>query len=456
MDIVRLGPLGDTTYVPDEMVEGYTSMIWTERFLPGGEFELRTPVIDETLDLLPEKSFISHLETDVVMRVETRNIGVNAEGVPELLVKGRDVNTIFSQRHVESKYQKKRKMGGSYRPAGAAAVLIFNAIDNNTGEDVSRAGKDDEVWTPYPWGTKDKIPGVSVSDSVPSGVGDTKRWWLEEGPLAEQLLNILIKGDLGIRSIRPAYPPSGDTWTIVTVANNAPASYGEITRTDHVNVSQLLFDIYMGVDRSHTQSVNDHVIFNVVHGDFDKQEYLFSVENLKTACEVMSSIPIPDVYRNSADEAKTGWDRLVMSYDAGEPEYPDEPAKPEHPKEPKSTASEADKAQYQDDMDDYRDELDVWQPKHDNWVVKRDNINAEFTDDATDDAKNQLKRQRRTSLFTGDITPFAEYRYKTHYDLGDTVSLFGDYGQVQKMIVSEYVRTEDAEGDRGYPGLVLP
>ncbi len=35
------------------------------------------------------------------------------------------------------------------------------------------------------------------------------------------------------------------------------------------------------------------------------------------------------------------------------------------------------------------------------------------------------------------------------------VTVLAEYDFSQTMRVSEYIRTEDAEGDRGYPGLVI-
>lgn len=453
MDVVRLGLPGDTTYMPDALVEGYNSMIWTERHVDPGDFQLKTSLIDETMDLLPEGALISHLETEEVAAVENRIIGVDDNGLPELTITGRSLTFFPENRHVEASYQKNRKMIREYRPAGAAAVLLWNAFDNNSGYDHTRLGQ--KAWT-----IKDRIPNVAIVDSVPTSVGNQRRWHLKEGPLYPQLYNVLLKGDLGLRMVRPPSKSMkvvsvGNDWLTVTnhsggvEVSSQQMEGGAITRTA-TDTSSLVFELYYGTDRSSS------VIFSVTRGDFEKMQYLFSVQSYKTAMEVMSSVAVSDVYRNTDQEAYTGLDRRVGSYDAGSPELPDEPEKPERPDDPKSTATQAEKDQFTKDLDAWRDAMDVWRPKHADWALDRDSAIADFKADAEDDAQRELKKTRRVSLFTGDISPYAGFKYKTDYDLGDTVLLQGDYNQSQKLIVSEYVRTEDADGDRGYPGLVLP
>lgn len=420
MDVVRLD---SSSYIPDDLIEGYDSMIWTERFQTHSSFEMQTPLVQETLNLLPEGTFISTLQSEVVMEVETRNIKEDDEGRRVLVVSGREVTSILDSRHVEAPYGKRRKMAKKYSPTGAAAVLIWNVIDNHANKDVTRSND-------FPWTSKDKVPNVSVSDSVPVD-GTLRNWWLEQGPLWPQLEKIMLDGDLGLRTIRPESGPM----TRIAI-ESALANRGDIIRTVITDVTSLRFDIYKGLDRSHLQSANPKVGFNYIQGHIENDEYLFSKQDLKTACEVMTGVGGDDVYR-SGDSGLTGWARRVMSYDGGEPEYPKE-----KPTYPGKNATNADQTKYEDDLAEWQD--------------KKAEVDAEFLADVQDDALRALKKQRRIKLFSGDISPLAPYVYGTHYKLGDFVTLYGDYNQTERMVVSEYVRTEDAEGDRGYPGLILP
>lgn len=423
MDLIRLGPPGSTNYKQDRLIEGYDSLIWTERFQSPGNFELKTPLVEETLDILPEMTFVSILQSREVMMVENRLIEEDDEGRRMLTVSGRSLVAFLEHRHVEGGYNKKRKMAKKYSPTGAMAVLMWNVIDNFANKDVTRDGD-------FNWTDKDKIPNVSISESVPV-TGELKNWWMTQGSLYPQLEKIMIKGDLGLRIIRPHSGPMTRISVETSLANR-----GDIIRTTVEDVTSLRFDIYNGLDRSHTQSTNPRVGFNYIQGHIENDKYLFSNQDLKTACEVMTGVGGSDVYRDG-DASLTGWDRRVMSFDGGEPEY-----KKDKPTYPGKNASDAEQTKYENDLAE--------------WEADKADTDAEFLSDVADDALRALKQHRRVKLFSGDISPLAPYIYNTHYKLGDIVTLYGDYNQTEKMIVSEYVRTEDAEGDRGYPGLISP
>lgn len=431
MDVVRLGPLYSTDYQPDELIEGYTSMIFTERFQEYGDFELLTPKIGETLSLLPEGTLISHQESDDVHIVETHSIDEDEDGRKLLKVTGRSLDCFVDHRFVEAKYGKKRKMRRKYGHVGATAVLLWQAFDNGSNKDVTREGD----WS---WNDKDQIPNVAITDSATASGGTLNRW-LVEGILGPQLKEILIKGDLGVRMIRPGPAPIGTTGTIVSV-ETALANRGDIVRTYNPNILALRFDIFDGIDR------RSSVKFQALHGDLDKAQYLFSSQEYKTVVEIMSGIGGADQYRTGT-EGLTGIQRRVASLDAGEPELDSEP---ERPKDPRKNATKAEKEAFQDALDEWRDD-------HAAWELKRDTVYAEFREDYLKDADRLLKDTRRVSMLSGDISPLAPYVFKRDYNLGDKVTLIGEYGQQETMVVSEYIRSEDeTNGDRGYPGLIEP
>lgn len=444
MDFVRLGAEGTTQYLPDLLIEGYNSLIWSERWQDHGDFELKSFDVDRLKKLLPQKTLVSHLETEEVMAVETHSIEMVGEGEdaqPEITIKGRSVTTIFEHRFVESNYQKKRRMRKQYSATGAAGVLIYNAIDNASGSDVTRGDDDPDtegVINNYDWTTKDRLPNIAVTESV-SAEGETRWFQLEQGILYPQLTKILFSQDLGLRTRRPVLPNSVKVFTVKT----ALADRGTIVRTQTNDVTSLLFEIYDGLDRS---SGPNSVQFSQLQGHVLNPQYLESNQDYKTALEVKSGVvEVNDVYREG-DGALTGWDRRVMDYDAGSPEIPPEPEKPD---ELKKNATKAER-------DARADAMDVWIDKHAKWKNKRDSIIADFKDEARKAGLDELKKMRRVDMLSGDVSELTPYIYKTHYFLGDTVLLVGNYDTAVKMIVQEYVRTEDENGDRGIPGLIAP
>lgn len=441
MDFVRLGERYTANYIPDKLIEGYNSLIWTERFSQLGEFELKSYDVDGLGALLPEDTLVSHLETREVMQVETHEIEMEGEGVdavPVITIRGRSASSILEHRWVESTYQKKRRMRRSYSSTSAAAVLLVNAVDNASGKDLTRG--DTNAETPelndYGWTTLDVIPNVAVTEAVPSE-GPLRWWQLEEGILYPQLMKILERDDLGLRCLRPVSPNPA---TVITVYADL-ARRGTIVRTANPNVTQLQFDIYAGVDRTGT------VKFSQLQGHLDKPTYLTSSREVKSLAEIKSGeVQVSDVYLSNSHAALTGWRRRTLEFDAGTPELPPAPEKPE---ELKKNATKAERDARADAMDKWIDDMAKWRNK-------RDAIVADFRAEATEAAKQELKAKRRVNMFSGDVSLSSPYIYKTNYDLGDIVMLNGDYGKSAVMRVSEYVRTEDANGDRGFPGLVEP
>lgn len=69
--------------------------------------------------------------------------------------------------------------------------------------------------------------------------------------------------------------------------------------------------------------------------------------------------------------------------------------------------------------------------------------------------KTSLAEARRTAMFDGSINQdLSPYVYGVDYRLGDKVHLVGDYGLDSVARVTEYIRSEDANGVKSYPTLV--
>jgi Siphovirus ReqiPepy6 Gp37-like protein len=54
----------------------------------------------------------------------------------------------------------------------------------------------------------------------------------------------------------------------------------------------------------------------------------------------------------------------------------------------------------------------------------------------------------------GQLSPNPQYVYGTHYNLGDIVEVQGTSGIIQRARVTEYIRAQDASGEKAYPTLV--
>lgn len=66
-------------------------------------------------------------------------------------------------------------------------------------------------------------------------------------------------------------------------------------------------------------------------------------------------------------------------------------------------------------------------------------------------ARDALANNNYTKIVDGEIVPQSGYTYGVHYGLGDIVELQGISGGYQRALITEYIRTHDATGEKAYP-----
>lgn len=394
MDIIRLS---NTTFLPDYLVEGYSSMIWTERYLEAGEFELRSYDINEMLQMLPvaDPSLISLVDSKEVMIVESHSLEVDDNGVQTLVTRGKALDSFLGQRTIHGLSGVAYKMPKQYNIPGAAEILIWNSVVNNTGYDVLANSPDRDQY--------DCIPGVVVSESLaPGAFPTTSYWWLQPGYIHPTVLEYLSRGSLGLRCIRP---PSPEAY-VVTFSNTWEVSgSGIISRTQEYDVPDLRFDVYSGTDRSlQIESPPlDAIKFSEQLGDFDKPQFLFAINDLKRCGHATSTIVQTDHYYNGDETTFQGLKKRWLFFDGGS-DFGSDP------------------------------------------------VHISDTEAALDQKLDVMLRQRQKTLyFDSAVSPFSAYVYGQDYFLGDTVKLIADHGFDETVKILEYVRTEGEEGDVGYP-----
>jgi len=194
----------------------------------------------------------------------------------------------------------------------------------------------------------------------------------------------------------------------MTFDTSRTTNRGVVTKTTTNNISQLRLDVYNGLDRTRHQSDREPVMFHYDSGHIDEPEYLFSSKDLKNMAVVNTSLGTVMVWPDitpAPNQNVSGLARRSLFLDGGKPG---------------------------DDM-----------------------LYNDFMLAVTQKARIELTKHNRALLFDGAISAVTPYKYNSEYFLGDKVTLLAQYGFEESMIVSEYIRTEDAEGDRGYPGLIL-
>lgn len=166
--------------------------------------------------------------------------------------------------------------------------------------------------------------------------------------------------------------------------------------------TQTILSVYKGVDKSAT------VIFSWNAGDLSGIEYLFSNKNMKNSALVVGR------YVNIVvDRGPTKYDRRFMLVDASD--------------------------------------LDGSLGSAPTGATLTQVLNR-----MTTRGLQALAAQYTITISQADISNTTKYQYRKDYNVGDLISLEGDFGQMAVMRVTEYAEIEDENGESGHPTLSIP
>jgi hypothetical protein len=70
-------------------------------------------------------------------------------------------------------------------------------------------------------------------------------------------------------------------------------------------------------------------------------------------------------------------------------------------------------------------------------------------------ASNEFTNKAPVQLVDGEIVQTGQIKYGTHYFMGDVVEVEGNTGNLQKARITEYIRSQDVNGERAYPTLSM-
>ena len=167
---------------------------------------------------------------------------------------------------------------------------------------------------------------------------------------------------------------------------------------DNVDPTTTEFRIHNGIDRT------TDVIFSHAFGDLNKSEYFWSDAALKT-----DYLCVSNYYNLRSDYTATGYDRRVMYVDCT-------------------------------DIDEMYDDTTI--------------IDAPDVNGAMDIRGQQaLRAQVRANLLATDVSRSTRYKFKRDYDIGDLITVQGNYDVETVMRIAEHVTFQDEKGESGYPTL---
>ena len=360
---MELAVLNDQ-FLPARMVEGHSSLIWTERYSTNGDFSRESGDVGGTLVALPlytvelgtgihKPTVVTLRDSDVPMIVETHVIE-KAPGQPaKITTTGRSFETVLDRRTTVN-----YPLGGG-RPVKAWTSVQKTAVD---------AAYDamNQVVTIGMSNVDDRIPEIDIKPPIrPSDYTEptsNQNYQVDPGELYAWVLQQIQAENYGLRAVRPS----------------------------DLSTTKISIEIYSGVDRT------KEVIFDVRFDQFDNAKYLLSEAALKTTDQVTGATDSFEVTNGSS-----GLSRRVTYLDASQ--------------------------------------LATGSPS------------ATLTNLLRNLGTVDLAKYVETVLFSGEVSRQVGSRYGKDYHLGDIVKLSGDYGLSQFVRISEFIRSEDNNGEKAYP-----
>lgn len=232
-----------TVFQSGELITGYNSVSWTERYQEAGEFEINAQLSSNLRAFLPLGCFISHADTMEVMIVENHEVDQKIDEDPTLKITGRSLTTYLENRIVGlNRVRADSKISEYVLPINETwdqAVYLVNTHIKDT----------DNV--------NDAIDNVNCV-SICSGTATREERTIGVGDVFKGLQDILAVDDLGVKTIRrnPFGLETGSSSTETRII------------------------IYKGRDKS------KQIHFSWKSGDLSSAGYLFSDRKLKNFAHV--------------------------------------------------------------------------------------------------------------------------------------------------------------------------
>ena len=426
-----------------EIVEGFESFIWTERYSDIGRLSIVTPSTQQFRNLLPNGTFLGLSESRRVMVVDTIE-DKETDGVKKLYITAKELTNIFKDRLALTGTAGTEP--GHWKAVGEPSDIIRTLFDY-TCRDGSLT-------------LTDKLPLMDPGSLYASGnlPEDTNVYSVERpySDLFSAVKELADVWDLGFRLYK------GD------------------------DNSKLYFDVYKGNDRTTNQSTLNPVIFSEDLDSLQEVSELTSVATSKNVAYVRNNYTAVTVYAIGASDTTSGFTKRTLYVDGTDIDYAPRSNTLTSAQEiainkalglKETLTPERDALQKLLDKERFTSGEAALIPTFTSAQVTATRLTAgEKTDiDAAATAstaleaaeltamqalmaqrgEEELAKNRSISAFDGQITQLSPYKYNRDYDMGDLVEMRNSSGLTNQMLVTEQIFVSDEEGERAYPTLTI-
>lgn len=255
-----------------EVVDRFTSLIWTERYSSAGDFELTLPSTPGNRDLFTPETWLALNESFRCMKVETVQDIFDEEGKKLLSVKGPSIELPLLENRVAFNVKDDLVTNPKWIITDAPADIARKVFT-----DICVTGVLD---------TDDILPFIASvailpDDTIPEPADDVTIE-IEPDTVYNVIKQICEPYDLGFRLIR------------------------------NYDLSQLAFDIYTGSDRTTGQTALPAVIFSRDLDNLKSSTKLESTAGVKNIAYVYSNLGFEEVVATDVDPSVDGFERKIL------------------------------------------------------------------------------------------------------------------------------------------------
>ena len=252
----------NTSFEVQNIVDQYSSFIWTDRYNKAGDFELYLPMSVEIEAMFPMDWYLQNSDSSRTMIIEQHKVETSFDDGDWLTITGRSLESILDRR----------------------VVWGQTSFTNANFQDAILELLDDNIVNPS--ATSRKISNFTYKAS----------------------------SDPAITSLTLDAQYAGDNLlTVIEDACNEKLVGFKVTLNAQ---NQFVFELYSGVDRTYDQSTVPYVIFSPEFDNLANSEYLHSKQSYKNTVLVGGEGEGDEKKYVSYDTGATGLDRREMYHSA--------------------------------------------------------------------------------------------------------------------------------------------
>ena len=374
------------------IVDNFESLIWSERYYGDGDFELVVPLSMDVIEKIPMGIFLGTSTSNEIMIAET------------VQIEDRKVNI--------------------------KGISLLSWLNN-------RFIRNSKLHKIRDWQIEDKVPEEILWMMVNASI-NPEFLTSENTDIHENYLSKLVIPELGLHNypdftvdpvtVTVSFGPLYDELQKVAMAYGVGMQILLETNLDPTAEFPLGFRTYRGLDKTSSQNENPIVRFS---------PSLDSLTNIKELQSQSAYKTIAFAFAPSLDETTDLGDPSLGEHNAGIAF----PVGMGHVDEYTGFDCRAIQV-FADDVSGFPLPISNRQIRS---LIKI----------LSTAAKKQLADATIVKAVDGEIVSTDMFQYGRDYSLGDLVEIEGNSGVIKKALVTEYIRVQDMEGERGYPTVTV-